>query len=135
MALAKGEWVGVHVIEHVIEHVIILACIALCISVANFFFYLLVVSIVGRRRLREPVTWEQFSIDMFFLSGGLGLLAFALLFVMLSQDSHDIAVPTELAQVLKVAMIALGASAVAMAICAVAILLADRFLHPPDRPI
>ena len=118
-----------------IARVVALAAIVLCTSAAGFFFYLLVVSIVGRRRLHEPFTWQQLSIDLCFLAGGLGLVAYALLFVMMSQDSHFIALPIDVAQGLKITMIALGASSVAMVICAVAIILADRFLHHTDRSV
>ncbi len=126
-----GKQVGVHVIERVI----ILAFIVLFTSVAGFFIYLLVVWIVGRRRLHEPLTRQQLGIDLLLLAGGLGFLAFALLFVMFGQESHDIALPSDVAQGLKVAMIALGASSVAIVFCGVAILLADRFLHLPDRSV
>ena len=118
-----------------IERVIALALIVLCISAAGFFFYLLVVWIVGRRRLHEPFTWQQFGVALLFLAGGLGFLAYALLFVMFGQESHDIALPINVVQGLKVAMMALGASSVAIVICGVAILLTDRFLHSPNRPI
>lgn len=118
-----------------IARVVALAITVLVTSAAGFFFYLLVVSITGRRRLREPFTRQQLSIDLFFLSGGLGFSAYAMLFAMISQDSHYIAMPTEVAQWLKVAMVVLGASSGAISICAAAILLADHFLHPPDRAI
>jgi hypothetical protein len=127
----RGEQIGVRMIERAIT----LACIVLCMSVAGFFFYVLAVSIVGHRRLREPLTWEQFAINLCFLAGGLGFLAFALLFVIFSQEGHDIVAPIEVAQALKVAMIVLSASSVAIAIGAVAILLADHFLHRPGRSI
>lgn len=120
---------------HMIERVIALALIVLCTSVAGFFLYVLVVWVVGRRRLHEPFTWQQLGIDLLLLAGGMGFLAFALLFVTFGQESHDIALPSDVAQGLKVAMIALGASSVAIVLGGVAILLTDRFLHAPDRPI
>ena len=119
--------------DRVIERVIVLAAIVLLTTVAGIFFYLLIVSISGRRRLREPLTWKQFAIDLCFLAGGFGLLAYALFFVMIGQDNHDIAVPFAVAQAMKVVAIVLDASSVVIVIGAVAILLADRFLHPPER--
>lgn len=116
-----------------IERVIVLAAVVLLTTVAGIFFYLLIVSISGRRRLCEPLTWKQFAINLCFLAGGFGFLAYALFFVMIGQESHDIARPSDVAQGLKVAMILLGTSSVAIVIGAVAILLADHFLHSPDR--
>lgn len=100
---------------------------------SSFFFYLLVVWIVGRRGLHEPFSWQQFGVDLCFLAGGLGFLAYALLFVRFGQDSHDITLPVDVAQGPTAAMIALEASSVAIVICVVGILLAVRFLYRPDR--
>ena len=65
---------------HVIERVIALALVVLFTSASGFFFYLLVVWIVGRRGLHEPFSWQQFGIDLCCLAGGLGFLAHAQLY-------------------------------------------------------
>ncbi|HEX5547115.1 MAG TPA: hypothetical protein VFX24_06865 [Ktedonobacterales bacterium] len=61
-----------------IQRVIALALPVLCTGVAGFFFYLLVVWIVGCRGLHEPFSWQQFGIDLCFLAGGLGFLPLSL---------------------------------------------------------
>ena len=115
--LEDGYYVGRAGRVLVLERVIVLAAIVFTISVAALFLYLLVFWIIGRRRLREPFTLQQFGVDLLLLAGRLGFLASALQFVMLDQDVYDLALPTEVTQGLNVALAELAASSATIVIC------------------